>query len=417
MAEAILNMRGTGSFSSSERPTNFREKILREYPDGPAPFLMILGMLKSESVDDPKFTNFEQVIPDQVHALHATPTSQSSESEADGGTTHRLLRLATTDYTNPDYYFKIGHVIKNETTGELCLVRGKEGTNGLLVTRNIGVSATYGDNSGTVGTGITMTAGDLITIIGSSHEEGADTPTAIHYQPSEVWNFIQTFRTALSMTDDAAQTYYRTGKIADNLKFDAAMAHSMEMEKAMFNGKRERVTGAIDSQPQRFMGGLDFFLSSNVSSFSSGLTRTGFLDFLRPIYTVPGGSQNKVAFCGATALGIMTQYAEDLGQIFLEPKDKTYGLQIRTLVHAWGELKLVNHPLFSEHATWTKNMYIVDTRNVLYRYLKGRDTRFLRERQGNGEDRVTHEFMTKCSLEVRHERTHGIATAIDTFVG
>ncbi|MHC4703620.1 MAG: SU10 major capsid protein, partial [Planctomycetota bacterium] len=98
-------------------------------------------------------------------------------------------------------------------------------------------------------------------------------------------------------------------------------------------------------------------------------------------------------------------------------KDNTYGLQIRTLVHAWGELKLVNHPLFSEHSTWTKNMYIVDTRNVLYRYLKGRDTRFLRERQGNGEDRVTHEFMTKCSLEVRHERTHGIATAIDTFVG
>jgi len=417
MAEAILNMRGTGSFSASERPTNFREKILREYPDGPAPFMMILGMLKSEDVDDPKFTNFEQSFPDQVHALHASPTSQSSESESDGVTTHRLLRLGTGDYTNPDYYFKIGHVIRNERTEEQCLVRGKEGTNGLLVTRNIGVSASYGDNSGTVGTGVEMLVGDVITIVGSSHEEGADTPTAIHYQPSTVWNFIETFRTALSMTDDAAQTYYRTGKIADNLKFDAAMAHSMEIEKSMFFGKRERVTGAIDSQPQRFMGGLNFFLSSNVQSFSTGLTRNTFLDFLRPIYTVPGGSQNKVAFCGATALGIMTEYAEDLGQIFLEPKDKTYGLQIRTLVHAWGELKLVNHPLLSEHPTWTKNMYIVDTRNVLYRYLKGRDTRFLRERQGNGEDRVTHEFMTKCSLEVRHERTHGIATAIDSFSG
>ena len=165
------------------------------------------------------------------------------------------------------------------------------------------------------------------------------------------------------------------------------------------------------------MGGFNFFATTNVSSFSSGLTRNGLMDFLRPIYTVPGGSQNKVAFCGAQALGIFSQYAEDLGQIFLEPKDETYGLQIRTLVHAWGELKLVNHPLFSEHPSWTKNCYIVDTKNVMYRYLNGLDTRFLPDRQGNGELKKVDEFVTYASLELRHNRTHGIATGIDAFVG
>jgi hypothetical protein len=113
----------------------------------------------------------------------------------------------------------------------------------------------------------------------------------------------------------------------------------------------------------------------------------------------------------------MTQYAEDLGQIFLEPKDNTYGLQIRTLVHAWGELKLVNHPLMSEHPVWTKNMRIVDTKNVMYRYLQGLDTRYLKDRQGNGELKQVDEFVTKCSLELRHPRTHGLATGIDAFVG
>ena len=85
-------------------------------------------------------------------------------------------------------------------------------------------------------------------------------------------------------------------------------------------------------------------------------------------------------------------------------------------MHAWGELKLVNHPLLSEHAEWTKMMFIVDTRNIKYRYAKGRDTKFLRNRQNPGQDRVIHEFMTKCSLELQHERTHGIATGISEFI-
>jgi hypothetical protein len=78
-------------------------------------------------------------------------------------------------------------------------------------------------------------------------------------------------------------------------------------------------------------------------------------------------------------------------------------------------LKLVNHQLFSEHPSWRGGAVIVDTRNIMYRYLKGRDTRFLRERQGNGEDKVVHEFMTKAGLELMHSRTHGYITGITDF--
>jgi len=444
MAEAILGMRGTGSWglSSNERPTNFREKILREYPNGPAVFMGLLGMLKSEDVDDVKFTIFEQTFPDQIHALVATGDvtddgDTASTPTTSTGTTDQYIVLGTTEYTNPENYFKVGHIIKNETTGEVMLVVGKGSTlaNSLKVIRNIGASATYGDNSGSVGTGVAPSNSQVITIIGNANIEGDNYPTAIAYQPSERWNFIETFRTALELTDDAAQTYFRTGKVLDNLKYDAAMQHSMEMEKAFWFGKREllqsgtgsdtvpypitpTISGRTSTQDQRFMGGFNFFVDSNYTTdFSSGLSRAAFLEFLRPIYTIPGMSMNKIAFCGSQALGVMTQYAEDLGQIFLEPSDKTYGLQIRTLVHAWGELKMVNHPLFSEHPSWAKRMHIVDTKNVMYRFLRGRDTRFLKDRQGNGEDKTVHEFMTKASLELRHPRTHGIATGIDAFVG
>lgn len=440
MAEAILGMRGTGSWglSSNERPTNFREKILREYPNGPSPFMAILGMLKSESVNDVKFTIFEQSFPDQIHAT--APASEDPTTSTEGGsqsdsTTDQWIVLDDADYTNPQYYFKPGHIVRNETTGEVMLVLSRAATatnDSIKVVRGIGVGATYGDNSGTLGTGGAVANGDVLTIIGSANIEGDNYPDAIAYQASERWNFIETFRTSLELTEDAQKTYFRTGDPLENLKYDAAMQHSMELEKAFLFGKRDllscapsgsygeirpTISGTGTTQDRRFMGGFNFFATSNVSSFSSGLTRTDFIDFLRPIYTVPGGSMNKIAFCGAQALGIMTQYAEDLGQIFLEPGDKTYGLQIRTLVHAWGELKLVNHPLLSEHPTWTKNMYIVDTKNVMYRYLDGCDTRYLKDRQGNGELKKVDEFVTKASLELRFPRTHGIATGIDAFVG
>lgn len=429
---AIAGMRGTGSFTDQERPTNFREKILREYPEGPAPLMMILGMLKSESTDDPKFNIFEQGLPDQVHLLAST----SGGSGADD-TSWVLDTAPGAPYTNhaaPAAYFKPGHLVQVTQldtpaagSGEVVLVTDVNvATHTLTVVRDIGSSASYGSNDTKA---VDLSAGgDEITIIGSAYEEGADYPDAVMYSPHEKWNYIETFRTSLELTDDAAQTYYRTGNINENSKFDCAVMHSMEMEKSFQWGLRERISefaGYGGTQRMRSTGGIKFWIDVEAPTHvldgyadlttANTLTRDEFMAFLEPLYTVPGGSQNKVAFCGSTFMGVITKYAEELGQIFLEPRDKTYGLQIRTLVHAWGELRLINHPLFSEHPSWRGACIIVDTRNIMYRYLKGRDTRFLRERQGNGEDKVVHEFMTKAGLELRHARTHGYITDVTDF--
>lgn len=423
-------MRGTGSFTAQERPTNFLNKILREYPEGPAPLMMVLGMLKSSSVDDTKYNIFEQGLPDQIHLVDSTSGGTGANDTS--------FVLDTTpgapynDYTNPAKYFKPGHLCQITSTvdgtgvGEVVYVSAVATPATLTVVRDVGGSTDYGDPGAVAPVDLDALDPVEITIIGSAHEEGADTPASVMYSPHEKWNYIETFRTSLSLTDDAAQTYYRTGNINENSKFDCAMMHSMEMEKAFNWGMRERVDLlAATTEPMRSTGGGKFWIDMEAPTHyldggsdlttANTLTRDEFLAWLEPLYTVPGGSQNKLALCGSTFLGVMTKYAEELGQIFLEPKDKTYGLSIRTLVHAWGELRMLNHPLFSEHPTWRNAAMIYDTRNINYRYLKGRDTRFLRERQGNGEDKVTHEFMTKSGFELRHARTHGYCTGISDF--
>ena len=427
---AVAGMRGTGSFTAQERPTNFLEKILREYPDGPSPLMMVLGMLKSRAVDDPKYNIFEQGLPDQIHVLASTAAYAGEAAAA-----HRTWVLSTTpgspytNYTAPTKFFKAGHLVQVTSTGEVVYVSEVVDGTTLRVVRDVGSSATYGDSGNAFASD--LSAGSVeITIVGSAHEEGADTPSSIMYSPHEKWNYIETFRTSLSLTDDAAQTYYRTGNINQNTKFDCAMQHSMEMEKAFIWGRRERIDQLSpvtlgDGEAMRATGGAKFWIDyeapthyldgANDLSVANTLTRDELLTFLEPIYTVPGGSQNKIALCGSTFLGVITKYAEELGQIFLEPKDMTYGLQIKTLQHAWGDLRFINHPLFSEHPSWRGAALILDTRNINYCYLRGRDTRFLRERQGNGEDRVTHEFMTKCGFELRHARTHGYITGVTAF--
>jgi len=427
---AVAGMRGTGSFTAQERPTNFLEKILREYPDGPSPLMMLLGMLKSRAVDDPKFNIFEQGLPDQVHVIASTAAYAGEAAAA-----HRTWVLSTSpgspysNYAAPTKFFKAGHLVQVTSTGEVVYVSEVVDGTTLRVVRDVGSSASYGDSGNAFASDLSAGSKE-ITIIGSAHEEGADTPAAVMYSPHEKWNYIETFRTSLSFTDDAAQTYYRTGNINQNSKFDCAMQHSMEMEKAFIWGRRERIdllspVTLGEGESMRSTGGAKFWIDLEAPTHyldgasdldtANTLTRDEFLSFLEPIYTVPGGSMNKIALCGSTFLGVITKYAEELGQIFLEPKGSTYGLQIKNLSHAWGDLRFINHPLFSEHPSWRGAALILDTRNINYTYLRGRDTRFLRERQGNGEDRVTHEFMTKCGFELRHARTHGYITGVTDF--
>jgi len=80
------------------------------------------------------------------------------------------------DYT----YFKAGHVVMNERTLEVMWVTSVDTSNNKITCkRNVGTSKAAGQ------------ADDGLIIIGSAHEEGADTPTEITYDPTVVTNYTQ----------------------------------------------------------------------------------------------------------------------------------------------------------------------------------------------------------------------------------
>lgn len=382
---AVVGMRGTGSWSSDERPKNYREVILRLYPHGKATLMALLGVLKERTTDDPEFKIFQKLLPIQ------RTTVSGSYNNTDNPVT---ISIPSGDET----YFKPGHVIMNLNSGEVMWVTNAS-TPGQLICYRPHTKAS-GSN------------GNQLLIIGSAYEEGADAPGQITYDPVVVTNYCQIFRTAVAMTRTARLTRLRTGDQVKEAQREALLLHNIEMEKAFWFGQaKEVLTG---DQPKRTTKGIYNFLSSNIKNYSSGLSIDTWENDLEDIFRY--GSNKKLLIAGARFLNCMNKLARKNSTVMLYPKDETYGLNIWSYVTPFGELAMMLHPLFSENPILNTWGFILDTENLVYRPLVDSDTKYLRNRQGPGVDGVKDEYLTEAGLELAFEQTHAVCMNLSTIV-
>lgn len=379
---AVLGMRGSGSWSSDERPTNYREMILYMYPNAKAPMMALLSKLGSEAVDDPKFTIFTKGMPNQRALVNA-----AGYNNTDNPVT---ITLHTTgDYT----FFKAGHAIINERTLEVMWVTAVA-SNTLTCKRAVGSAS--------------LVAGlehDGLLVIGSAHEEGADTPVARAYDPTTTVNYTQIFRNSVNQTGTARATHLRTGDQVKNAQKECMLLHHIEMEKAfIFGVPKEDLTG---SQPKRTTAGFLYFVSSNIlNATDTPLDIDTWEDFLEDLFSY--GSESKLILCGARVVNCINKLARVNSTVNVVPKATTYGMAIWSYMSPFGEVMFKTHPLFSENPTFTSWGICLDAPHLKYRPLKGRDTKYLPNRQGAGIDGVLDEYLTEAGMELRFEQCHGV---------
>lgn len=393
----VLGLRGGGSQAANERPTNFREGILYLYPNSPAILTALTGKLKSEATNDPQFSFFWKGLPQQTVTLNAT----EPDAETD-------IALVSTSG------LKAGHLLFNGTDvggtyGEhevIRVVSVDSGTN-ITVVREVGNTAdTYA-----------LTSGVVLTIIGSAYPEGADTPEAITSDATTVTNYTQIFRTSMKLTGTFAETYLRTGAIDVELKREIAERHAVEMEYAFLFGNKSEVagTGIGASQALRTTGGLLQFIDTNVYNAAGTVSISDWEDFLEDVFLVPASKNEKIMLCGNKCLTALNAMARSYGQIDLVPTSEAFGMKLSRWETPYGTLYLKGHPLLSQNSQFNDWGFIVDLSNIKYRFMKNRDTKFLKDRQAPGIDGVTHEYLTECGLEIRHEQTHGILKNCTAF--
>jgi len=384
---AIVGMRGSGSWGSDARPKNYRELILRLFPHDKAPLMAMLSKMKEQSVDDPEFKVFTKGLPQQVAEVDATGYNNTDNPVTAG-----------IKGTNLNTYFKAGHVVMNIDTGEVMWVTDASVANKVTFYRPH--TKVAGDEN------------DYLLVIGSAHEEGADTPAQVTYDPAVVTNYTQIWRNAVALTNTAKVTRLRTGDQWKEAQKECLLLHNIEMEKAFFFGEaKEVLTG---DQPKRTTKGLYKFISSHVKDYSGGLDIDTWENDLEDIFRY--GSPQKMMLGGARVINCMNKLARVNSEVRLVPEAKVYGMEIFRYVTPFGTLMMKIHPLFSENTLLNKWAFIIDMPQLVYRYVKGRDTKYLKNRQGQGVDGVKDEYLTEAGLECRFEETHAVIKNLSTVI-
>ena len=343
-------------------------------------FTTALMKVRSKPAHSSKVEWLEDRLFPRLSALAASATSAATSIDVTSG---------------EGVYFNVGDVVRNQVTGEAYEVTG-------VTTDAVGVTRTIGS----VAAASSASAAQLV-IIGNASLQGADTPTAKVVERTAVYNYTQIFRHSYSFTRTLTQSNLYTGGEPNYERKKKGVEHKRALESSLFFGARDLDTGG--SEPQGFMGGLVEFISTNLHDPSGAMTSTELDTFLQT--DLQYGGQNKVIFASPLFARIVSTYARD-NWTRATPSNTIWGVKVDGLVSGaygyelpvfvkreWGEFASTS----SQYGSWA---FVVDMDAVRIRPLQ--NTVLLRNRQGNGQDRVTEEYLTETSFEIHNEQKFAI---------
>lgn len=425
----FLGMRGTGDWVDGQRPYNWRQQILKLYPNGMAPLTAILSMISSKSVDDPMFYWWTQTMGSvQGDVAGIYTVADLSAAYAGGGVAGDTLFVQVTD-TDVFNRIRTGHqMLLRDASDYTVDVVGK-----VIDVVRTAVTEVYAvklleddDNSGTHD----LQDCDTLKIIGNINPEGGEMPESIALNPTKVYNYSQIFRTPLSITRTARKTNLRTPNDYQKAKSEALEMHSWEMELAFLWGIMTENTGDNGKPERTTMGLINFirtYMAANCDDYTLNASYAGsswatggeiwFKAMLEQIFRY--GADEKLALVGSGALLGIDALAMAGGQIQLHPGQKTYGMQIRTWETPFGTIHMKTHPLFSYDATTRNMMVILEPKEMTYRYID--DTSFYGENsskshsEGYGQRRIdgtNEEYLTECGLEMGLPQKCGVLNGV-----
>ena len=411
----FLGMRGTGDWVTDQRPKNWRQQILKLYPNGSAPLTAMLSIMGSSSVDDPEYnwwTQEQSAVSGAVGGVYTL--ADLSAAYINGGVTGDTLFVQITSTLG--MRVRTGHQIllrdasdyRVDVVGKITdVTRGNVNT--VLAVKLLEDDDNSADHD--------LSDCDNFKIIGNINPEGAEMPDAIALNPTKVYNFTQIFRTPLSMTRTALKTRLRTPNDYQKAKAEALEMHSWEMELAFLWGIRTENIGDNGKPERTTMGVINFirqYAAANCDDYTLNTTYAGqswttggetwLKNMLEQIFRY--GSGEKLCLCGSGFLLGIDALAKASSQLNIMPGAKTYGMQIKEWVTPFGSIYMKTHPLFSHDAT-TRNMaIIIEPKELGYRYID--DTSFFGESNskdhpsGYGQRRIdglNEEYLTECGLE------------------
>lgn len=411
----IQGLRTDENFLTTQRPQNWRQTMLLLYPNSSdiakAPLTALTSLMKSESTDDPVYHWFQKTLDARRLLLNTnvltTDTQLTIDPTYQSGTDFATAKIC-----------KAGDIIWIEQTNEIVRVSSDPSTNNVIPVQR-GMAGTTAQAITIGGAGVNP----YINIIGSALEEGSLAPTSVNYDPIELNNYCQIFRSTLSITRTAQKTRLRTGDAVTEAKRECLEYFSIDMERAFwFNGRKQLTS--FNGQPARFTAGIlqqikDGAPANVVAAPPGGLITMDWLEQYTEIL-FRFGSSEKMAFGSNLALLALQQAIRKNSYWRIESGIKEYGITVSRFITPFGELVFKTHPLFnqmqggtaggSQYYSVANNVYILDMQNIRYKYVD--DVKYEKDLTPIGLDGLKSGYIAECGLELHHAPSHGIWTGI-----
>lgn len=208
------------------------------------------------------------------------------------------------------------------------------------------------------------------------------------------WNYLQIFATAFGTTATMSMKA-DPKKLRHRLRVEKAVEHRQDIERSFLFGKRERLEEPYDNstpEPRRHTGGVSFFEPLQLSYKDSFGDAENFMkEFVH-------GRTMLVLASPAMTANLDLEFGDKLR---LVEKGSTYGITVRQVKTAYGDLNIVKHRLMQgEHA------FVLDPKLMGYRYLTGRDTFMRTNLQPLDYDGWTDEYRSEVGFMLAHPIEH-----------
>lgn len=414
---AFLGMRGTGDWGN-ERPENWRQKLLQQDPNGTAALTAITSMMGSETTDDYHYHWFSQAFPSMGGTVTGVYTDVAlSSAYAGSGVADDVVYVKAAASVVKE--FAPGHqvILQDASDPDVDVVgkvvsRHENGANSYVAVKLLEAD----DNSDN---GNDLQDCDTIRIAGSINPQGGESREAVNEEATEYDNYTQIFRTSLDITGTAEATKLRIGDAYQLEKREKLKKHGREMEMAWIHGIPTSNTGTND-QPETTTAGILYWIktyaSNNVFNYKFDSTYSGaswltsgetwFDNSLEVVFRY--GEQEKMAIAGSGAILGLNRLAKSSGQIQLRPMSASYGLKVMEWITPFGTIYLKTHPLFSYYSSTRNRILVLEPKNIKYRPMKGRDTKFRKDIGNKKKDGREDEWLTEAGMEFHFPNTCGI---------
>ena len=340
---------------------------------------------KKEATTDPEFKWYE----DSFQSRETTIGSGSQEINISDTPT---IQLSSNDEQNK---FSVGDIIYFPGKKWNFKVTDLNSTDSLDLTDELG-----GETGSTE-----QIQDEVVWIIGNANEEGATLRTMKGTAPSEKVGYCQIFRTPFGVTETSKQTQTMIKENdLDYQRRKKAIEHAVDIERAFLFGKAKKDTSG--THPIRYTEGIIDAISTHTEANVD--TEADFEEFLEDAFS--NGNTEKYGLMSPSFVTMINQWAKN--KVTKVETEKSYGITILKYESAHGTLNMIKHDLL-KGTPYGNYCVVLDMENLTYKYLQGRDTQLLTDRQANDEDAKKEEYLTECGLQIQLEETHAVASKSD----